>query len=411
MDADAEQVPEHCRALLPVLRQAVAEQPPTAAPACWEAVFDQAEQQDVAAFLYPIVRLWPPAMQPPEPLLARWRSRFLTAVAAAARRTEQAKELLAALVADGITAIPLKGIWLAEQVYADPAQRPMCDIDLLVPPSALDRARRTLARLGYAICESELSDRYDYALTACCPRHALAVELHWQLGSEQTPEMPRPDLSGLWQRLVPETVAGVRVPTLTDEEQAVLLAYHALHHAFAMPLRELLDLALLLKRRGATWTPERFAIVAADWGLARAAPLLASLVSELLDVVPPPACVSPALPVESKSRQQVMQTMLAASEYRNKLGESTLLEFSRRGFWSRLSLLFQRVAVPRSYLRREYVCARSWLGLPIAYAQRAWDLARQRHSGIWRILRRDATVTRRLDQVAERTRLVSWFLR
>jgi len=411
MHLDDDMVPEHCRALLPVLRAAVAAQPPVAAPACWDSVFKQAMRHDAAAFLYPIVCLWPVAVRPPEALLVRWRLTFMAAVATTARRAEQAQELFAALVADGITAVPLKGIWLAEKVYADPAQRPMCDIDLLVPLPQVDRARQVLARLGYATDEAHPSERFDYAQPYICPRHALAVELHWQVGSEQTPSLPCPNLSGLWHRLEADDLVGVRLGVPAAEEQFVSLVYHALHHAFAMPLRELLDMALLMKQRGAAWSPGRFAAAAVDWGLARAAPLLANLVAELLDVAPPPACLAPALPGENRSRQQVLQTMLAASEYRTQLGEPTLLEFSRRAFWARLALLLQRIFVPRAYLRRDYRCARVWIGLPLAYAQRACNLVRQRHASLWRIMRRDAAFSHRLDQSAARDRLVAWLLR
>lgn len=51
-----------------------------------------------------------------------------------------ASEALAALAEAGVRAVPVKGLVLARTLYADPADRPIRDVDVFVPPRDLGRA-------------------------------------------------------------------------------------------------------------------------------------------------------------------------------------------------------------------------------------------------------------------------------
>jgi hypothetical protein len=72
---------------------------------------------------------------------------------AQARRNEaiygQLGEVLAACQTRGISPIALKGVHLASCYYAEPALRPMNDIDLLFQPEELPAAESLLSTLGY----------------------------------------------------------------------------------------------------------------------------------------------------------------------------------------------------------------------------------------------------------------------
>jgi len=61
----------------------------------------------------------------------------------------QLSEVLAACASLGLRPIALKGVHLAAAVYADPALRPMNDIDLLFTPDELPKAEHLLESLGY----------------------------------------------------------------------------------------------------------------------------------------------------------------------------------------------------------------------------------------------------------------------
>lgn len=90
-------------------------------------------------------------------LLARAPARFADDVRAAFRATfvrnvvamRGLDDLLAALRADGIEPVVLKGAALVNTLYPVLAARPMLDLDLLVDAGERERAAAALARLGY----------------------------------------------------------------------------------------------------------------------------------------------------------------------------------------------------------------------------------------------------------------------
>jgi hypothetical protein len=58
-------------------------------------------------------------------------------------------DALAALAAAGVEAIVCKGMATARTLFPEPGARPMGDMDLVVPPSAIDAAERALADAGW----------------------------------------------------------------------------------------------------------------------------------------------------------------------------------------------------------------------------------------------------------------------
>lgn len=401
-------LPAYSRELIRLLRGTLAGSRP-APPSDWQTALRLATWHGVDAFLYPSLA-GQCTEPPPGDELARWRQHSLSAAATAVRREAQTRELLAMLTDAHVRVVPLKGIWLAARVYAEPGQRAMDDIDILAPPAELARARDVLARLGYMPQGRAVSADLDCNQTFTSPDHACPVELHWHLGVAGQPPLHRPAIPGLWQRLAPERLLDVPVAALSPAEHLVYLAYHVLHHRFALPLRGYLDLVLLAQSLGESPDRRQLDAIASEWGMSHALPRVMAVAYGLFDRQPPPALADWMSADEQVQREQTARIILESSAQRTLPAERTLMDFQRRRPLARLGLLLQRIFMPREYLRREYPFARAWIGMPIAYAQRAWHLARLQRSGIWSILRRDAAVTHRLDQAAERTRLVAWFL-
>ncbi len=63
--------------------------------------------------------------------------------------TEVVRDVATLLRARGIAVMPIKGVLLQHWLYADPADRPMTDVDLLVQPEELAVARGVLEAAGY----------------------------------------------------------------------------------------------------------------------------------------------------------------------------------------------------------------------------------------------------------------------
>ncbi len=178
-------------------------------------------------------------------------------VAARVEMREAARELdhrahLAMLAAidgelahEGLRAVALKGVLLAERLYARPSTRPLGDIDLLVEEHALARATRILARVGYAPLDHPAEERFRNQGHHVHLVHdrAPALELHFHAhrGFGRTLRGEPIVLRGVAQ----EPFAAIRVPSRADE--LVFLAVHGASHRF-MRLGWLYDIVLLLGR-------------------------------------------------------------------------------------------------------------------------------------------------------------------
>lgn len=399
--------------LLRLLRALANGRMPEAPPADWEAVWRVAHAHGVDDFAYPRLRQWPESVRPPAALLAQWRVRFLDAVAAATRRQQQIEALLAALPAAGVPVMPLKGAWLAAHVYDDTACRPMVDIDLLVPRTAVPVAERVLRGMGYTGGGAIAAERYVREQTYRHPSGGLPVELHWRFVYDVFPGTPEPDIEALWQ------VSGGQAPAcvrhLPPADHLMLLAHHALHHRLGLPLRGWLDFVLLGRHLAAgAAAPVRLAelqAAAARWHLGRAASAMLGVAAELLDAAwPPPLDLWATDEAESGRRKEAVALALAWGEEAHPAAAATLATLQARHGLARAGLLLRRIGMPRDFMRQRYRCARCAAGLPWAYLRRAWELASAHAGDVGRVLRGEKQTGRALQHQAARERLVRGWL-
>lgn len=151
-------ISDGARPLITCLRSALNGTPPEIASGAfnWESLFRQARLHEVDRFLFPwLAAYFPDAFQARSSdtegsPTAAWRTAFLRSLPLTLMRHRQLNELLSACGQAGISLIPLKGVWLSETAYDDPAQRPMSDIDLLARSRDYDACHRLLQSLGYA---------------------------------------------------------------------------------------------------------------------------------------------------------------------------------------------------------------------------------------------------------------------
>jgi hypothetical protein len=86
----------------------------------------------------------------PASVLEQLERAYLANVARSLFIAAALRDALGALSAADVPALLLKGAALVETVYADPAQREMLDLDILVPGAQLHLATAALESLGYA---------------------------------------------------------------------------------------------------------------------------------------------------------------------------------------------------------------------------------------------------------------------
>ena len=127
-------------------------------------------------------------------------------VARSAIHWPEIDRVLAALQAAGIPFRLLKGAALALTVYDDPAERPMDDLDLLIPEGRVDEAVRILGTLGYEhsehVAPPKVRGTERLVNTHVCllgpPPASLVCELHWTLVAPRESRYS-PDIGWFWE--------------------------------------------------------------------------------------------------------------------------------------------------------------------------------------------------------------------
>ena len=225
----------------------------------------------------------------------RFRDDFIASALLAELRERTSREVVAALAADGIPVILLKGISYARLLYAEPAERPMSDVDLLVPPDMHDAAARVLRRLGYWVAGSP-RQRSPLHHAVGFKRKGASIDLH---RSMIQPLRARIDVAGLWQRAVPAPevdsqpdgpLAG-HARRLDPVDEAVIHLGHIARHELLVPIINYVDAVRLMRR--VPGAPDAVRTRAREFRLGRAVHAALAMTDALTrggpDCSPPPA--------------------------------------------------------------------------------------------------------------------------
>lgn len=168
---------------------------------------------------------------------------------------QECLRLLAACAEAGVRAVPYKGPILAATLYDDLADRQYYDLDVLVAPEDLTRAREVVGALGYEALDRLEQDSEHRHLAEDCELHfrhrqrGLVLELHW----EALPRRHRDGfaLDDVWGRFVPLELAGRAVRGFGPEDLLLVLCIHGGEKHRWSRLQMLSDVARLLARHPA----------------------------------------------------------------------------------------------------------------------------------------------------------------
>ncbi len=214
----------------------------------------------------------------PGPALDALAAAFRASALRAALMDLELARIVAALAGAGVAVAPLKGAALGRTVYASPAERPVNDLDLLIPAAAVDAGRDALAAAGYRLIGLPGSGRlgrwqrrYRCELQMVCDRpdrRGLLVEFHWSL-VELPYYVERIPMAEVWAAAAPfPALPGAQMP-----DPATLLlhgcAHIGLHHSRSLRLIWLADLDRLARAPALDW--DALVDRAARWGLGLAA--------------------------------------------------------------------------------------------------------------------------------------------
>ncbi len=202
----------------------------------WSALLEVAEREDILPWTAECLRLHNPHSAPGQKQrldVIRREAHIATLV-----WTQTLRSTLAAFRQADLPAISLKGPCLAERLYGHSALRPCFDLDLLVRPSDLARARGVLSDIGFEPYGS--ADDYHSRWL----RHATILELHQDL---ENPHAFLIDMDALWERSHMSLFQGEPIQLLGPSDELLYLCLHAVRHRFER-LRLVLDLAFAFRR-------------------------------------------------------------------------------------------------------------------------------------------------------------------
>ena len=190
-----------------------------------------------------------------EPLATALRRDFYRSVARRHQLLSMAGPLLDALESERVPVIALKGLALGGRYYADPDDRPMRDVDLLVRREHVETVLRAAAELGLHRYDDRHSLAFDLRFGSALVLTPTpvddsrpSIDIHWALFDDgQVGNEPMPRRDQVWERADHVDIAGRRLLALAPEDMLLHLAAHlAVHHAFG-GLLWYCDLALLLR--------------------------------------------------------------------------------------------------------------------------------------------------------------------
>lgn len=217
----------------------------------------------------------------------------LAIAAASLARAKQLAALLQALDRAGVCALPFKGTSLSLAAYGDLGVRDSIDLDVVVCPRDVDRAREVMVEAGYR-SSSRMSPAQERALqrsfghfTYTAPGAGAVVELHWRFSQPRYPwSIPPEDVLA---RAGTGVLAGIPVAVPDHADQLLLQAMHGARHQWER-LEWLVAFAQLLKH--VHGDGKQLIDRAHANGSARALGLALRLVSELLRTQVPPGLLS-----------------------------------------------------------------------------------------------------------------------
>jgi len=173
---------------------------------------------------------------------------------AASKLGEALTTYLHSAAADKLETIVLKGLWLCEKVYHDPAMRPGGDIDLLVRHAQVDACLSLLVKQGVGeywpnLLNDEYFTRHHLHQQRSTPDLAVWFEVHWALDHPYT--LLTVNYEGIFERSGPAQLLGAPIREMSLPDLVLSLAIHLVKHAVYLPsLPERADLPRIILADG-----------------------------------------------------------------------------------------------------------------------------------------------------------------
>lgn len=377
----------------------------------WKPIVDLAVFHGVVPVLYEAVRARKPEVRIPPECLERMRRIYLTASACNMRLFHALGGVLAVFKQYAVPVTLLKGAHLASEIYASPGLRTMGDVDVLLYEHDLPRAEQLLLDLG---AEPEDSRRIktddNQHFGYIFKNNGLRLENHWTLNASIKHRL---DIEAIWARTRPAThFPGARL--LSPEDLLLHLCLHAAGHLYALRLRAIYDVTLVIAREAPVISWTEFCARARAWRISRAAYGMLRLAQTWLGANVPEATFAALEPGPSATNQidSMKKILIDSGSEANRavvpIGLARL--WAQGGGMARIRYGLRLLVTSPENMRRMYNApAGKWRQL-CYYPRRIGDLLRRHGPAGWRLLRGDIQARALAARKQETDRLQQWLL-
>lgn len=315
----------------------------------WEQVLSAASVQGILPLLHwHLSRIG--GQQVPAPVAERLRQSFLRNLRSNLWLTGELLRLLPWFAERQIPVVPFKGPVLTASLYGNLGLREFGDLDLLVHPPDVLRAKALLLEAGYQP-ELELTPRQERALLRNdCeynfrnPETKTRVEVHWRMIPRHFSLPLDPD--PWWQRLQMVSLNGTAVPMFAFEDLLLFLCVHGGKHCWQR-LSAITDVAELLRQHSnLEW--ERVFVQAGQARAQRMLLLGLHLAHHLLDA-PLPEKIQAAIRSETMVcdlGSDVHHWLACSSKPRAVWSAVSFVQREREDRWDRVRFFLRVVLIP-----------------------------------------------------------------
>ena len=150
----------------------------------WSGLLNFLRSNWIIPFAYRTIGCLPRECRPPETITDEMRQDFLVSCVRSLHMERQLREIIEAFQEQGVRVLVLRGPALAFSLYPDPAMRPSSDLDLLVLPEQVVKARGILEDLDYKCLARRFETAREFFREECFihqenPGNKFPVDLHW----------------------------------------------------------------------------------------------------------------------------------------------------------------------------------------------------------------------------------------
>jgi hypothetical protein len=281
----------------------------------WAEWLSCAVEQGIAPFLYFRLKQAGFKMSIPAHILNELQGAYHQNAARNLLVLHETKNAVKKLNTQNIPVIILKGAFLADAVYDNPALRMMSDLDILIPLSNIQDALEVFYDMGYYRLYPPWEET-AYNVTLALGEGSIPLEVHWELSSianDQT--LP---ISAIWENTIKKTHMGAEILAMEPINLLIYLCHHAaIMHLYALGIRTLCDVDVVIRKYASELDWMIIASRAREWGLQRAVALTLRLCWQYLET-PMPEIALEQLKIREISQKMVSETIAQISFAKNE---------------------------------------------------------------------------------------------